>query len=209
MLRIKGIRLVLATASLALSGCSAIMAASTPAPKDMNVLLVGTPRSDVLKEFGEPAQTGAWNGKRVDTFKFKEGQRGNVKYGRAALHAGLDLITFGIWEIIATPAEIMSMQPEMAIDVTYDEGDRVEFVGPAGVYWVKAGLIKEDFQRDNYECRQVSRPSAPPVVFGQPGPPLLVERADHQAENIYRDCMQGRGYELHKRQLEERSQAAK
>jgi hypothetical protein len=209
MLRIKGIRLVLATASLALSGCSAIMAASTPAPKDMNVLLIGTPRSDVLKEFGEPAQTGAWEGKRVDTFKFKEGQRGNVKYGRAALHAGMDLITFGIWEVIATPAEIMSIQPDIVIDVTYDERDRVEFIGPAGVYWVKPGLIKEDFQRDNYECRQVSTPPVPPG-FGQPGPPLLpVQRADQQAESHYRDCMQGRGYELHRRQLEEPSQAAK
>jgi hypothetical protein len=209
MLRIKGIRLVLATASLALSGCSAIMAASTPAPKDMNVLLIGTPRSDVLKEFGEPAQTGAWEGKRVDTFKFKEGQRGNVKYGRAALHAGMDLITFGIWEVFATPAEIMGIQPDIVIDVTYDEVDRVEFVGPAGVYWIKAGLIKEDFQRDHHECRQISRPPAPPVGFGQPGPPLMVDRGEYQAENVYRDCMQGRGYELRRRQVEVRSQAAK
>lgn len=209
MSRIKGIRLVLAMASLALSGCSVIMAASTPGPKDMNVLLIGTPRSDVLKEFGEPAQTGVWDRKRVDTFKFKEGQRDNQKYGRAALHAGMDLITFGIWEIVGTPLEIVSLQPETAIDVTYDEGDRVEFVGPAGIDWVKVGLTKEAFQRDNYECRQASKLYAPPV-FGQPGaPPVLVDRTEFQAENTYRDCMRARGYELHKRQLEERSQASK
>ena len=209
MSRLKGLRLVLAVASLAFSGCSVIMAASTPGPKDMNVLLVGTPRPDVLKEFGEPEQSGLWDGKRVDTFRFKQGERNNQKYGRAALHAGMDLITLGIWEVVGTPIEIMSTQPETAIDVTYDERDRVEFVGPAGIYWVKAGSTKEDFQRDNYECRQASKPHAPQVVFGQPGPtPLLIDRAEYQAENLFRDCMRARGYELNRRQPEEGSRPA-
>lgn len=212
MSRCKGLRVALAMASAALPGCSVIMAASTPGPKDMNVLLVGTPRADVLKEFGEPEQTGVHAGKRVDTFKFKEGQRDNQKYGRAALHAGLDLLTLGIWEVVGTPAEIMSMQPETRIDVTYNERDRVEFVGPAGIYWVKAGSTQVDFQRDHYECRQASQPSAPSVVFGQPGLtplPLLVEGAGYQAESLHRDCMRARGYELHRRQPEERSRPAK
>ena len=210
MSRLKGLRLVLAMASLALSGCSVMMAASTAGPKDMNVLLVGTPRPDVLKEFGDPAQTGVRDGKRVDTFRFKQGEPGNKKYGRAALHAGMDLITLGIWEVVGTPVEIMSIQPETAIDVTYDERDRVEFVGPAGIYWVKAGLTKEDYQRDNYECRQAAKPLAPPVVFGQPGPPpLLVDRAEYQTENLFRDCMRARGYELNRRQPEEGSRPAK
>ena len=210
MSRFKGLKLVLALASLALSGCSVIMAASTPGPKDMNVLLVGTPRSDVLKEFGEPEQTGVHDGKRVDTFRFKQGQRDSQKYGRAALHAGMDLLTLGIWEVVGTPVEIMSLEPETMIDVTYDKRDRVEFVGPAGIYWVKAGSTKEDFQRDNYECRQAAKPLAPPVVFGQPGPPpLLVDRAEYQTENLFRDCMRARGYELNRRQPEEGSRPAK
>ncbi len=206
MSRWDGLRVGLAMASIALSGCSAIMAASTPRPKDMNVLLVGTPRSEVLKEFGEPEQTGVHDRKRVDTFRFKQGEQDNQKLGRAALHAGMDLITFGIWEIVGTPLEIMSIQPETTVDVTYDEWDRVEFVGPAGIHWAKAGATKEDFQRDTYECRQASKPSAPSVVAGPlaPLPLQLVGRAEYQAENLYRDCMRARGYELNRRQLEER-----
>lgn len=211
MSRWNGLRMVLAMASLALSGCSVIMAASTPGPKDMNVLLAGTPRSDVLKEFGEPEQTGGRNGKRVDIFRYRQGERDNQKYGRAALHAGLDLLTLGIWEIVGTPAEIMSMQPETRIEVTYDERDLVESVGPVGIYWVKAGSTKEDFQRDNYECRQASKPPAPSVMLGQPQvtPLRLVESTEYQAEDLYRDCMRARGYELKRRQPEEGANAGK
>jgi hypothetical protein len=137
----------------------------------------------------------------VDIVRYRQGERDNQKYGRAALHAGLDLLTLGIWEIVGTPAEIMSMQPETRIEVTYDERDRVEFVGPVGIYWVKADSTKEDFQRDNYECRQASKPLAPSVVVGQPQmtPLRLVESAEYQVEDLYRDCMRARGYELKRR----------
>jgi hypothetical protein len=37
----------------------------------------------------------------------------------------------------------------------------------------------------------------------------MVDRGEYQAENVYRGCMQGRGYELRRRQVEVRSQAAK
>jgi hypothetical protein len=70
--------------------------ASKPEPKDMDVLVVGTPRADVLKEFGQPVQTGLGDGNRVDTFKYKEGERSKKKLGRAALDGSMDLITFGV-----------------------------------------------------------------------------------------------------------------
>ncbi|HSB71169.1 MAG TPA: hypothetical protein VLT62_17725 [Candidatus Methylomirabilis sp.] len=202
---------VIAMACLALSGCSVIMAASTPGLKDMNVLVVGTPRADVLKEFGEPAHSGTRDGKRVDTFKYRQGEQDNQKYGRAALHAGMDLITLGIWEIVGTPAEIISIQPRTTIEVAYDEQDRVELIGPAGIYWAKAGSTKDDLQRDSYDCRQASRPSTPGVVVGpyQPSPLWLTERPEYQAENLYRECMRARGYELYRRQADAQSQAAK
>ena len=184
-----------------LSGCSAILAATKPDPKDTDVLAVGTPRADVLKEFGEPAQTGMADGNRVDTFKYKEGERKSQKFGRAALHGGLDLITFGFWEVVGTPLEIMTIQPDMTVEVTYDKQDRVATVGPAGIHWVKAGSTKEDLQRDNYDCRQASRASTPLVAVGpaQPLPMPWYQRAEKQAERLYRDCMRARGYLLNRR----------
>ncbi len=184
-----------------LSGCSVMLAATKPEPKDMDVLVIGTPRGDVLKEFGQPAQTGLGDGNRVDTFTYKEGERSNKKLGRAALHGSMDLISFGVWELFATPTEIMAIQPDITVEVTYDERDRVASAGPPGFHWVKAGSTKEDFQRDNYDCRQASRVSAPIALAGvaQASPTPLDQPSEKQAETIYQDCMWARGFKLNRR----------
>ena len=180
-----------------LSGCSVLLAVSKPDQKDMDVLLVGTPRAEVLKEFGTPAQTGTREGNRVDTFKYKEGEQKNQKVGRAVMYGGLDLLTFGLWEPFGTATEIMNTQPDITIEVIYDEREHVASVGPAGLHWVKAAPVNSDFHRDNAECRQAARTSAPHVGVGlaQPVPPSL----GPQAETVYRDCMRARGYELTRR----------
>jgi len=40
-------------------------------------------------------------------------------------------------------------------------------------------------------------------------PPPLPGRVEYQAENLYRDCLRARGYELNRRQPEEGSRPAK
>lgn len=51
-----GLRLALAALLAAASGCSALVAAVLP-DDDLSVLLAGTPRSDVEREFGRPERT--------------------------------------------------------------------------------------------------------------------------------------------------------
>ena len=50
--------------------CSVYMAAKQPEKKDLEVMQVGTPRSRVLAEFGQPVSTEIKDGKKVDVFSF-------------------------------------------------------------------------------------------------------------------------------------------
>jgi hypothetical protein len=95
----------------------------------------------------------------------------------------------------------MNTQPDITVEVTYDERDRVASAGPPGFHWVKAGSTKEDFQRDNYDCRQASSVSASLAEAGvaQASPTMLDQPAEKQAEALYRDCMWARGFELNRR----------
>ncbi len=186
-----------------LSGCSALMVAVKPEPKNMEVLGVGTPRIEVLKEFGQPVETGLGDGNRVDTFKYQQGEPTNKKLGHAALHGGMDLITFGVWELFATPMELMNLQPDITVEVMYDERDRVATAGPPVLRWVKAGSTREDFQRANAECRQAAPVPAPAPTATAGAVPLPAVAGDQplekQTEALYQDCMWARGFELNRR----------
>ncbi len=108
-----------------------IHGAKRPEKKNLEVMQVGTPRSRVLAEFGQPVSTEIRDGKKVDVFSFVQGYSKPAKAGRAALHATTDVLTSGTSEIVGTPTEVVLSGSKVAYEITHDENDRVEL--PAGL----------------------------------------------------------------------------
>jgi hypothetical protein len=61
----------------------------------------------------------------VDSYRFVQGYSKGQKAGRALLHGAADMVTVGVWEIAAMPAEGYFSGKEFACEVLYDEQDRV------------------------------------------------------------------------------------
>ncbi len=114
------------TLALTGSGCAVFMAAKQPPKKDLAVLSVGSPRSLLLAELGQPIATDTRDGKRVDMFSFTQGYSKGAKTGRALFHGAADVVTFGLWEVVGTPTEMVFDGKKMSFEVTYAADDRVE-----------------------------------------------------------------------------------
>ncbi len=97
----------------------------------------------------------------------------------------------------------MNLQPDLTVEVAYDERDRVATAGPPALRWVKAGSTREDFQRANTDCRQAAPVSAliPPAAAGAvPVPAVVVNQPPEKPTDArYQDCMWARGFELNRR----------
>ena len=111
---------------MALPGCAVVMAAKQPDAKDLSVLTPGTPRSTLVGELGPPAWSGERDGAKVEVFAFVDGYSKPVKAARAFFHGAADVFTFGLWEVIGTPAEAIFNGSKMKIEVVYDEQERVK-----------------------------------------------------------------------------------
>jgi outer membrane protein assembly factor BamE (lipoprotein component of BamABCDE complex) len=125
--------LITATAPFLLcgmSGCSVYMAAKQPTAKNLDIMTVGTPRSAVLAELGQPVATENKDGKKVDVFSFVQGYSKASKTGRAAFHGVADVFTLGLWEVVGTPTEAVFDGTKVSYEITYDKGSRIEKVVP-------------------------------------------------------------------------------
>ena len=122
-------RLILLSCLLVgLSGCSVFMAAQLPDKKNLEVFRQGVPRQVVLAEMGLPSGYENRNGIRSEVYKFKQGYSQPVKISRAVLHGTADILTFGLWEAVGTPAELAFSGTDTMVLVTYNASDRVETV---------------------------------------------------------------------------------
>ena len=110
------------------NGCSVYMAAKQPGKLNTSLFQQGTQRGLLLAEFGLPVVEEEKDGKRVEIFKFTQGYSGGAKAGRAVFHGAADVLTFGLWEVVGTPAEGAFDGTDMAYQVTYDSDDKVEEV---------------------------------------------------------------------------------
>ena len=113
---------------LPVSGCSVFLAAQQPPAKNIELFKVGTPRNELLSEFGQPFISEITEGKKIEIFIFLQGYNRVTKAGRVIFHAAADVFTLGLWEIIGTPTELYFDGTEMAFHVSYDEHERIEEV---------------------------------------------------------------------------------
>ena len=110
-----------------LTGCSVLLALDGNTDRDYSLLKQGTPRKHILAKFGEPLSTEIKEGRKVDTYEFDEGDEPAPH--RVGVHLMADVITWGAWELIATPFEYFQGE-DVTYVVEYGYDDIVESVSP-------------------------------------------------------------------------------
>jgi hypothetical protein len=113
---------VLAVTAL-LSSCSVGMAISGKNNPDLGAVAIGKTRNEIEMHLGSPIKVGdVSSGKRTDLYEYQIGNEPSA--GRAVGHAVMDVLTFGVWEIIGTPVEGFMGDKYNAL-ITYDKNDKV------------------------------------------------------------------------------------
>jgi hypothetical protein len=110
------------------SGCAAIKATQQPPKRNLAVLDSGVPRTHVIAELGAPVWSQPQGQGSVDVFTFKQGYTKTTKATRALVHAGADVATLGLWEIIGIPAETLADGTDVQVEVHYGPQQTVEHV---------------------------------------------------------------------------------
>ena len=126
--------LLLLILSQTLTACSVFMAATQPDAKNASLFMRGTDRSQLLAEFGKPQSTEIGDdGKKHEIFVFTQGYSSGAKVGRAVFHGAADIVTLGLWEIVATPLESHFDGNKKAFEVIYDTNGKIEEILPIEV----------------------------------------------------------------------------
>ena len=107
-------------------GCSVGMAMSGKEQKDTSVIFPGSPRDVVVAKLGPPeTSTKDADGNIVDSWMIVKGNAPSG--GRAAMHAGLDVFSLGLWEVIGTPLEMGAASEERTrYVITYDKDNKIK-----------------------------------------------------------------------------------
>lgn len=118
--------LVLLLMPFVVSGCSVGMAMSGKETKDTSVLAVGASRDTVISRLGPPQTTVTdSDGTLVDSWDIVKGNQPSV--GRAVVHGAMDVLTFGLWEVVGTPVELVVGQEKHTIyTVRYDTDSKIK-----------------------------------------------------------------------------------
>jgi hypothetical protein len=131
-------RLPSTTAALALvlvlcafsAGCSVREALEAKPGTDLSELKPGTSRAKVESVLGDPIKTmKTKDGVVYRTYFYREPTipRGDLAFA----NAGLDVVTFGMWEIVRTKSGYLENRPlGTVLAVTYDKSDQVIDVFP-------------------------------------------------------------------------------
>jgi hypothetical protein len=107
------------------AGCSVGMAMSGEEQKDTSVVFPGSPRAVIIAKLGPPeTSTKDEEGRYTDSYYVIQGNAPSS--GRAVAHAGMDLLTLGIWEVVGTPLEMgAGRENRSRLIIQYDEDDEV------------------------------------------------------------------------------------
>ncbi len=143
----RGSRIVIVVVATLATGCAAFQATQQPGKKDISVLTPGMPRTHVIAELGSPLWSDERDGDIVDVFAFKQGYSKGVKAGRALVHGAADVATFGLWEVVGIPAEMIADGTDVRVEVHYDprqvvrsvdviKGEKI-FAKPKVAWWQK------------------------------------------------------------------------
>jgi len=106
------------------SACSVGLALDGEKQADLSVLKVGTEKTQIEAKLGRPeSEAKLADGRTQSTYHYEVGNEPSA--GRAAVHAGMDVLTLGAWELVGTPLEAMQGD-EKRLVVTYDAAGKAE-----------------------------------------------------------------------------------
>ncbi len=109
-----------------LQACSVGMALSGKESPALGVIRVGASRGEIEMQLGPPVEILDQDDKRIDVYEYEVGNEPSA--GRAIGHGVMDILTFGLWEVIGTPIEGMQ-GTKKRITIYYDENDVVTRLG--------------------------------------------------------------------------------
>lgn len=116
---------------LAVTGCSVGMALSGKEEPNLGAIRKGCTRGQVELQLGSPVKSVTnTDGTRVDIYEYEIGNKPSA--GRALGHGVMDVLTFGLWEVIGTPIEGFQGEKHR-ITITYDQNDCVLAINTAPV----------------------------------------------------------------------------
>ena len=105
------------------SACSVGMALSGNEEPDLGAIKVGTSRGEVQMQLGSPKNSLTLDdGRRTDVYEYEIGNEPSA--GRAIGHGAMDVLTFGLWEVVGTPIEGVQGESYQAT-ITYDRDEKV------------------------------------------------------------------------------------
>ena len=119
--------IVLTALTLLLASCSTSNIANRGEYIEQTTISKGLPRIDLLARFGSPIESKVnEDGKKVDLFRFEQGESTSGKVLKGTGTALLAVWTLGLTEIIANP---VTKKTDMVVfEVLYDEDERVDTV---------------------------------------------------------------------------------
>ncbi|MGD0289526.1 MAG: hypothetical protein ABSC63_07735 [Candidatus Binataceae bacterium] len=111
------------------SGCSLYFENKRPDYTDVTKVHKGTPRYDVMAAFGKPIESYKQDGKDVDVFQADpNGRYAGTKTAVTTFNTVADIFTIGMWEAVATPAEMLTKHKLTTYVVTYAPDQTVESI---------------------------------------------------------------------------------
>jgi hypothetical protein len=106
-----------------ITGCSVGMALSGKREPNLGTIRVGATRGEVELQLGNPVSSVTTeDGKRVDIYEYEIGNEPSA--GRAVAHGVMDVLTFGLWEVVGTPVEALKGN-KYTTSIAYDSDNRV------------------------------------------------------------------------------------
>jgi len=154
-------------ATLVLSGCSIIMAASGQKEPNFNYITVGAPRNQVEAEFGHPTTSIALaDGKQEATYKYEMGNSPNPARATMWGYAWLTIIGI-LGEPIYSLIEL-NMGDDQETRIVYGSDGKVLEIHGYTPPPISKVVIESDEAQEKYIERR--RKSAP-MPEGQPSPP--------------------------------------
>lgn len=108
-----------------LSSCSVGMAVSGKEEMNTSIVYPGVPREAVISRLGEPESSITdEEGNFIDTYIIVKGNEPSST--RAVVHGTLDVFTLGLWELMATPIEVVEgVETKSQLVIYYDSEKRI------------------------------------------------------------------------------------
>ena len=144
MKRYAVLSVVLTINLILLTGCAVGLAASGKKNLNTAIAYPGVPRRAVIARLGPPETSITDNeGNYIDSYIIVKGNEPSLD--RAVMHGAMDLLTFGLWELIGTPVELMAgVETNSILLIYYDSEENIKDIQSADTLAAQKSVAETD-----------------------------------------------------------------